>query len=153
MKTTIAAIAIAILVSVSGWFGYDAYSTKQRLDALHPHVKSVSLHLASTLDVIEGSGNMTMGELYAKMDASVSELDKSLLQVRNLATQSNKSTSDGVLHYIKNGQSIIRDISEYYRSRARLTSIDKTAKLAIEQAMESDSLGGLRTQVYGQIHR
>ena len=141
MKTTIAAVAIAILVSVSGWFGYDAYSTKQRVDALHPHVKLVSLHLISILDVEGRSSNMTMGEFYAKMAASVAELDKSLLQVRNLATQNNKTTSDGVLHYIENGQSIIRDISKYYSSYTQLKSLYKVADLAIEEAKQTDSLG------------
>jgi hypothetical protein len=136
------AIGIIILISISAgsYVGYNKYRDYKFLEDTRPFIKNSSLRLQNVLHYeIEDSESITFKELFEKLEESISETDKNILQVQTLSTPNQKSLSEPLENYLKCIQELERTILSKYRKILALSlSLDRLNE-SLEELKASSS--------------
>ena len=100
--------ALLVVIVFAGWRYVVARDDQASRAALMPHVKTASIYAASIIDIHAHPGSATFGEVFKKVEASLTEIDKVAIQARAGTSQANP--------YLEPSLEYIRDLEEFIRS-------------------------------------
>ncbi len=131
MKSILVA-AFAVLIMAGGYIGYSQYEEHKFIASLTPHVKYSSVCI-TTAASYEGPDetNITFEEIFRRLDAYISEVNKRLFEAQTTATQRHKDIADPALEYIRGRQSLLRAML-----RSRLKEMEASLKILENAARE-----------------
>lgn len=112
-------VVVALVLAGFGYMAYAKYEDNKFVEAITPHVKKSSLHISSALRYeTEEWLYITFQELldnpevrkkiFDNLEGGIAEIDRQILEVRNIETPSNKNSAEPVLAYLQGGQELLR---------------------------------------------
>lgn len=112
-------VVVALVLALGGYMAYAKYEDNKFIEAMTPHVKKSSLHISSALRYeTEEWADITFQELldnhevrkkiFDNLEGGIAEIDRQILEVRNIETPSNKNSAEPVLAYLQGGQELLR---------------------------------------------
>ena len=126
VKRIVIIAGLVVVAAIGVYFGYHWHQQSKLIEAITPHVKNTSIRTSNALsyEITEGS-KITYKELFEKLEADISEIDKRLLEVQTISTPATKIKTDIVFAYLNGCQEMLRAQLWKYRKQLALSSASK----------------------------
>lgn len=80
---------------------------------------------------------MTFGQVFQKLEADISEIDKKILEIQSVSNSKTQCKSEPVIAYLQGGQEMLRAMLSLYRKRLAYQSAKEAVDNAIKDISES----------------
>lgn len=135
-------VVAVFVIAIIGYFGMESSQRSKLTETLTPHIKNASLRVNNEFDEdLSTDSKMTFKELFERVDASISEIDKRIIEVQTLASEKNKTITEPSVEYLRACQTYLRAIQGKYRKILAVSNAVEWAKRALEDARTSTSYG------------
>jgi hypothetical protein len=137
---TLITATILIAIAATTYILYNKYQYAQFVESLIPHIKNTSLRVGniSRYEIETGTG-VTYRELFDKLEADVTEIDKRVLEIQTVSTSSTQSIINLTAAYLKSSQDYLRSILLKYRKQLALSTAKDLVKKNREQISSASS--------------
>lgn len=110
-------IAVALVIAIGGasFFGYQKHAEAAFVETLTPHVKNASIRVTNSSEIEIKPSQATFKELFERLDADVSEIDKRLIEVQSISSAKTEKTTGPTVAYLRATQEFSRSLSMKYR--------------------------------------
>jgi len=141
MKIIIAAL-LAGAVAVAGYLGYQSYEKSQLITAITPHVKNASIRVQnSTRFETDSDSKATFKEVFERLEADISEIEKRLIDVQTLTNPKTAVIAEPSVQYLKDSQEYLRAMLQKYRRMLKFSSASDRTTDAIADMRSSSGYG------------
>lgn len=134
-RTMLALVAAGALVG-GGVFGTRYWHDREAAQAALPAVKLTSIHMTNLLRLY-GSNTATYGEVIAKSEATVAEVDKAVVQLRSTADTRHPTVVQAI-DFMESAQGSARTLSQVARRTLAFSVAVDSAKRADGDADSSN---------------
>lgn len=135
-----AAIVIAVILSVAGYFGYAKYQESQFIQTLTPHVKNTSLRVGNSTRFETEKTNITFKELFDRLEADIAEIDRRVLEIQSVSTPKT-TVAEPTIAYMKASQEYLRALLQKYRKHLAANNALDWSKNMKQNLLDSNSYG------------
>jgi hypothetical protein len=123
-----------LALAISVYFGWQLYNAHQVKQKTIPLARAATVRIESVLEMNEAKG-ITWKEAFKKAETLVADLDRTALEIKELAPASPSLVVDATSSYVKTAQSAIRAVEHKLRA-------DFELQMAAEQLKQhNDDLG------------
>lgn len=134
-RTLLALVATGALVT-GGVFGTRYWHDREAEKAAAPVVKLTAIHM-TTLLRLYGSENPTIREIVAKSEATVSEVDKAVVQLRSTADTAHPTVVQAI-DFMESAQGAARNLEQMTRKMVALSVSIDSLQRATDDATSSN---------------
>lgn len=111
MKKIIAAAVIASVLGIGGYFAYQQHLQTAFKESVIPHLKNASIRVTNSSALEVKPTNITFKEVFERLDADVTEIDKRLIEVQSLSSSKTAKLADPAIEYLRAAQEFSRALS------------------------------------------
>lgn len=130
------ALALAIALAASAFYGYKQYKRSELIETVAPLVKNASIRVTNSAKLATGNSSITFKEMFDRLDTDTAEIEKRSIDIESMSTKETADITTPAVAYMRDCQEFSRALSMKYRKQ-----------LAFSNAIESveDARHDLRT--------
>jgi hypothetical protein len=138
MKKVIVGVTVAAVI-LGGFLWNKQRQHEAALDVVRPHVKNTSIRVGNSVRLEVESTKVTYKELFDKLEADVSEIEKHVIEVQSLSTPSTAELIGPSVKYMQDAQDFSRALLMKYRKTLALSNALESYREAISEMRSSSS--------------
>jgi hypothetical protein len=133
MRKQITVAALVVVLAAGGIYGYKQHERSEAIASVAPSIKNASIRVLNTSKLDTEKTSITFKELFDRLEADTSEMEKRSIDIQSAANKSNASITDPAIAYIKECQEFSRALGMKYRKGLAFSSaMDRVREILAE---------------------